>query len=288
VLVRKLIPEIGRHAALIVLGFLTVVPFLLMLNISLKSNAQFYTEFWALSRPIHWENIVRAWNIISSYILNSVIVSGTTVIGVLIMASLSAYAFARFRFPGREILFFMVIALLMIPGILTLVPLYSLVQHLPLFGGNNILGQGGHGLLNSRWGLILPYMAGGQIILIFILRNFFEGIPQSLFDAARVDGASEWRVFWMLVVPLSVPILITVGLMNVLGTWNDYVWPLVVLRNPELRTLPVGLAFLQGEYEIKYGQIMAGYAIGCVPLLVLFVFTMKYFLRGLMFGAVKG
>jgi ABC-type glycerol-3-phosphate transport system permease component len=285
---RKIAPEIGRHVALAILGLLTLAPFLLMLNISLKNNAQFYTEFWKLSRPIQWGNFTYAWNIISRYILNSIIVSGISVIGVLVMSSLSAYSFARFRFPGREFLFFMVIGLLMIPGVLTLVPLYSLVQHFPLVGGNNRFGMGGHGLLNSRWGLIIPYMAGGQIMLIFILRNFFEGIPQSLFDAARVDGASEWHIIRLVVVPLSVPILITVGLMSFLGTWNDYVWPLVVLRSPELRTLPVGLAFLHGEYEIKYGQIMAGYAIGCLPLLVLFVFTMRYFLRGLMFGAIKG
>jgi ABC-type glycerol-3-phosphate transport system permease component len=285
---RKMVPEIGRHAALIALGLLTLAPFILMLNISLKNDAQFFTEFWTLSRPIQWGNFAYAWDIVSRYILNSVIVSGVSVFGVLFMASLSAYSFARFRVPGRGLFFFMVIGLLMIPGVLALIPLFSLVQHFPLAGGNNILGQGGSGLLNSRWGLILPYMAGGQIIAIFILRNFFEAIPQSLFDAARVDGASELHIIRLVVVPLSLPILITVGLMVFLGTWNDYVWPLVVIRSPELRTLPVGMAFLQGEYEIKYGQVMAGYTIGCVPLLVLFVFTMKHFIQGLTLGAIKG
>jgi len=277
-----------RYVLLSALGFLTLVPLVLMLSISIKSNAQFYTGFWSLSFPWHLENFSYAWKMISPYILNSAIVSTASVLAMVFMASLSAYSFARFDFPGRNALFSAIIVLLMVPGVLTLVPLYSLVQHFPLMGANDLFGKGGHGLLNSRWGLILPYIAGGQMIAIFILRNFFSEIPAALFDAARIDGASEWQIIRLVVAPLSMPILITVGLMAFLGTWNDYVWPLVVLRSPELRTLPVGLAFMQGEYEIKYGQIMAGYAIACLPLLLLFIVTMKYFIRGLMFGAIKG
>ncbi|MGB9587840.1 MAG: carbohydrate ABC transporter permease, partial [Armatimonadota bacterium] len=142
-------------------------------------------------------------------------------------------------------------------------------------------------LMNTRLALILPYIAGGQVFAIFILRSFMASIPEELFEAARMDGASEFRMFWNIAIPLSMRILGTVAIMNLLGVWNDYIWPLIVISDEAKRTLTIGLAFFRGTYYVNYGTLMAGYVIACLPLLVLFFIAMRYFVEGLTSGALK-
>ena len=161
-------------------------------------------------------------------------------IGVLVIASISGFVFARYNFPGRELFFFAILALLMIPGVLTLVPAFLLVKNL--------------GLINTYWALILPYMAGGQIFAIFILRSFIAGLPEELFEAARLDGASTLQAFRHIVIPLSKPILVTIAVMNVLGTWNDYIWPLVTISDSKLWTISVGI--------VTFGSSFRGWRVG--------------------------
>jgi ABC-type glycerol-3-phosphate transport system permease component len=269
------------------IAVLTLYPFIFMLITSLKSNEQFYQQFWGIAKPLQWANYVQAWEGIRGYVLNSFIVSVTSVVGVLAVASLSAYAFARYRFPGSTVLFYMVIALMMIPGVLTLISSFMWMKQFPFAGGNNWLGNGGTGLLNSHLALILPYISGGQVFTIFVLRSFISGIPEDLFEAARIDGATDWQTFRKLVLPLSMPILGTMAIMNLLSVWNDYVWPLIVLSDDAKRTLTIGLAFFQGMHSTTYGPLMAGYALACLPLLLLFLFTMRYFVEGLTSGALK-
>ncbi len=263
------------HIILIILGILTFYPFAFTIITSFKDNFQFIHNFWGITLPLHFSNYTDAWSRISRYILNSGIVTTISAFGVLAVASISAFVFARFNFPGREFLFLCILSLLMIPGILTLVPAFLLVKRL--------------GLLNTYWVLILPYISGGQVFAIFILRSFIASLPEELFEAARVDGATTLKSFFNIAIPLSKPILVTVAIMNVLGTWNDYVWPLVTIPDGRMWTITVGIVSFSSQYGglEMWGPMFAGYVIASIPLIVLFFFTMRYFIAGLTSGALK-
>lgn len=277
--------HVRKHTVLMTLVLLTIYPVVYMIVTSFKSNAQIYAHFWewplpaALRAKLGWgvephpENYLRAWHAVGPYLLNSVVVSASTLFGLLLFSSLSAYVFARYEFKGKEVLFYAILALLMVPGVLTLIPAAVLVMRLHLF--NNLLG------------LIIPYMSGGQVFAIFILRGFFAAIPQDYFDAARIDGAGEFQVYRHIVLPLSKPILGTVAIMNVMSTWNDYVWPLVVLSSEKLRTVAVGLTYFRNEYLVRQGHLMAGNVLASIPIIILFLFTMRLFIKGLSAGGLK-
>jgi multiple sugar transport system permease protein/raffinose/stachyose/melibiose transport system permease protein len=279
--------DLPTHLVLACLVALTFAPFVLMWMTSLKSNDQFFHQFWSFPWPMHGENYRAAWEAIRPYMWNSVMVSAASVTGIVGVASLSAYAFARHRFPGGEGIYYAIISLLMVPGVLTLISSFMWMKQFPFAGGNDWLGRGGHGLLNSHAGLILPYIAGGQVFAIVVLRSFIAALPEEMFEAARLDGAGELRVFASLVIPLCRPILGTVAIMNLIAVWNDYVWPLIVLSDDSKRTLAIGLAFFQGQHGTSYGPLMAGYVLACVPLLLLFLVTMRFFVEGLTAGALK-
>lgn len=279
--------NLTSHLVIWAFLILTFFPFVFMFITSLKTNEQFFQEFWGIATPLQWENYAQAWSAISHFILNSAFVSVISVSGVLVVATLAAYAFARHNFPGREILFYAILALMMVPGVLTLISSFMWMKHFPFFGGNNWMGQGGYGLINNHLSLILPYIAGGQVFAIFILRSFIASLPEELFEAARIDGASELSTLRTIVLPLTKPILGTIAIMTLLSVWNDYVWPSIVLSDESLKTLTIGLEFFRGAYNTTYGPLMAGYVIACIPLLVLFAFTMRYFIEGLTSGAIK-
>ncbi|MBZ0292753.1 MAG: carbohydrate ABC transporter permease [Anaerolineae bacterium] len=189
------------------------------------------------------------------------------------LASLTAWAFARYPFSGREIFYFLILALLMVPGELTLIPSFLLVKDL--------------GLLNTRWVLILPYIAGGQVFAIFILRAFFSSLPQEMLEAARIDGASELQIFYRIGIPLSKSILGVVAIIHFLRTWNDIVWPLVTTSSTSLTTLPIGMYSFQTAWYSIWGPLMAGYTIASIPLIILYAFTSHLFVEGLSSGAIK-
>lgn len=272
---RNLNHDLPIHVILIILIILTFYPFIFTVVTSFKSSPQFTHNFWGITFPLHLSNYKDAWSRIRRYILNSAIVTTASAAGVLTIASISAFVFARFKFPGREFLFLCILSMLMIPGILTLVPAFLLVKSL--------------GLLNTRWALILPYISGGQIFAMFILRSFLASLPEELFEATRVDGASTIQSFIYLAIPLSKPILVTIAIMNILGTWNDYVWPLVTLPDGKLWTITVGIVSFSNQYLglEMWGPMFAGYVIASIPLIVLFFFTMRYFIAGLASGALK-
>lgn len=262
-----------NHLALTGFVVLTFFPFIFMLLTSTKNVPQFYQNFWKISFPLHLENYAEAWEGIARYIFNSIFVSSISLLGVLTIGSTTAYVFARFDFFGKTVLFFAILALLMVPGILTLIPAFMVVKQL--------------GLLNSYWVLILPYISGGQVFAIFLLRSFFESLPRDIFDAATVDGCPEYKIIWHLVLPLSRPILGTVAIVNLLGTWNDFIWPYVTLQSPEKFVVPVGMLSYAGQFGAKYGTMFAGYTIASLPLLILFLLTTRTFIKGLSSGAVK-
>jgi multiple sugar transport system permease protein/raffinose/stachyose/melibiose transport system permease protein len=263
------------HLVLAVVAVLTFYPFLFMVFTSFKTSPQFIHDFWGLPWPLTVANYRDAWTRIAVYLVNSIIVSGVSMVGVLILASISGFVFARFNFPGRELFFFAILGLLMIPGVLTLVPAFLLVKSF--------------GLLNTYGALILPYIAGGQIFAIFILRSFIASLPEEMFEAARLDGASTWQAFRHIAIPLSKPILVTIAIMNILGTWNDYIWPLVTTPDGKLWTISVGIVTFSNSFRglESWGPMFAGYVIASIPLIVIFLFSMRYFIAGLTSGAIK-
>lgn len=204
--------------------------------------------------------------------LNSIIVTAAAAVGVLVVATLAAYAFARMDFPGRTIIYYSVIALLAIPPILTLVPMFILVRDLHM--------------IDTLWGLIVPYVATGEALAIFVLRTFFAGLPEELFEAARIGGASALQAFAHIALPLVRPALGTVAIIELLAVWNDYVWPLLIATD-SVKTLTVGLVGLHGRYQTPWGELMAGYTLASLPVLILFFFTVRQFVAGLTSGALK-
>jgi ABC-type glycerol-3-phosphate transport system permease component len=215
-----------------------------------------------------------AWKVIRPYMLNTLIVALLTVMGVLLLGSATAYILARYRFAGHRVLFLFVISTMMFPGVLTLVPSFLLVKSL--------------GLLNTYWAMILPYIAGGQVFAIFVFKSYFEGLPEDLFESARIDGAGYVQIYWQIVLPLSKPVLAVVAIMNILGTWNNFLWPFITNTEGKLHVVSSGLYVLATTaHASNFSTLYAAYAISSIPLLVLFVYATKPFIRGVTSGAFK-
>jgi multiple sugar transport system permease protein len=220
----------------------------------------FTDEFIAMSRLVLW------------FINTAFIALLSTAVHVL-FDSMAGYAFAKRKFPGSNLFFWMILAALMIPGQVTLVPLYLMISKL--------------GLVNSFAGVILPGLA--DVIGIFLLKQFIQTLPTELLEAARMDGASEWTTFTRIVLPLSTPALAVTAIFAFQRYWNAFLWPLIVLQSPDLFTLQVGLSYIHtSEFGTNYGLLMAGAALAAIPMILFFFAFQKYFMQGLRIGAVKG
>lgn len=260
-------------AVLALLLALSLAPFAMMLLLSLKSNGDIFTNFFGPPQPAHFDYFADAAKALRGYLVNTGVVLLAVVPGVLLLSSMAGFALSRLRFAGRGFVYGAVLALLMIPGILTLIPAYAVVQKL--------------GLLDTRWVLILPYLAGGQVLGIVLCRTFFAGLPDELFEAMRLDGASDLMLYRHLALPLSLPTLATVGIMTTLMVYNDYIWPLVTITSAERQTFTVGVTTFQTVASLDYGPTLAGYVVGSLPLIVLFAVGMRGFVQGVTAGAVK-
>ncbi|MBB6632859.1 carbohydrate ABC transporter permease [Cohnella thailandensis] len=248
-------------------------PLLIMVLTSFKSKMDVSLGVFHLPNAIQWDNYSRAFETVVPFAWNSILIAVCAVAGVLVASSLAAYAFARYKFPGREILYYLVIALMMVPTVLVLIPMFKLVAAL--------------GMLNSYAVVILPQIAGGCIIAVFLLRSFFAGLPEDLFESFRIDGAKELRILRSLVLPLSKPILGTIAVLNFHSSWNDYIWPLVTINDKALKPIVTGIMSFSNDYATDYGPMMAAYVLASVPLILVISFAMKYFVDGLTSGAVK-
>lgn len=260
----------GVKGVLAVLVGMTMFPYLFMIITSAKDNLQIAEHYWAPVLPIHWENYATAWQQIQPYMISSVIVAAAAIVGIVILSLVAGFVLARYSFPGRRFFFVMIAALLMVPNICALIPLFVMMRDLKL--------------LNTYAVLILPHIAGGCVLGTILMKTFIEGIPQELFDAARMDGAGGIRIFTSIMAPLSLPVIGTVALITVNGVWNDFFWPLLTITKDELRTVSVGLLFFQGQSGTDYGPMFAGYLLASLPLLLIFTFLSKYFLAGIQGG----
>lgn len=236
------------------------------------------------------ENYAKAWTFggMGKYLRTTVIFSILATCLELLVSALASYAFGRLRYPGRDFFFSMVVATLMVPGAVTLLPSFFVVLHVPFAGGNDAFGQGGIGLYNSMAGLVLPGTFGAGSI--FLLRQFFRTLPQDMEDAARVDGAGEWTIFWRIVLPLAGPGLATIGVLNFTTNWNAYLWPLVISADDSLYTVSVGLQALR-TIEMLTGSVppaaVAASVMVVVPIVIVFVFGQRYFQRGIALSGIK-
>ncbi len=204
--------------------------------------------------------------------LNSLAIALLVTAGSLVVNSLAGFAFAKYRFAGREPLFGALLASMVIPGQVTMLPVFLLLNQL--------------GLLNTWWSLVIPGLA--SVFGIYLFKQFFEAIPDELIESARIDGCSDWRIYWSIMLPLARPILITLAVFTFMGSWNDFLWPLVVMSDSQAYTLPVALANLVGEHQADTELMMAGAVVTTLPVVVIFLALQRYYLEGLMAGAVKG
>jgi len=262
------------HILLIIGSITTLMPFILMLSTSVKTPAEVLTTTPSfLPKLWRWENYVDAVTQLpfARFYLNTVLVTVARVIGQLIFASMAAFAFARLRFPGRNILFIAILAVMMVPGQVTLIPNYIILKKL--------------GWLNTYMGLIIPslFTAFGT----FLLRQFFMTIPNDIEDAAVLDGCNPFQVYWLVALPLAGPALGALGLLVTLWSWNDFLWPLIITSSTNMQMLSVGIAYFQGQYITNYTVMMAAATIASLPMFIIFMLTQKYLIEGITMSGLK-
>jgi ABC-type glycerol-3-phosphate transport system permease component len=268
--------QIALYAVLGVVSLLMFFPFLWMIATALRPEGH-EADLSLIPQPyLAFENFARAWNyprtLFTQYAINSIIIAlVSTVLGVG-LNGLAGFAFAKYDFPGRTVLFYLVLATLMVPFQITMLPIYVTVAKL--------------GLINSYWGVILPGTASA--FGIFLIRQFMQGIPNELLDAARIDGSSELGIFLRIVVPLSGPALAVLAIFTFLFRWNDYLLPLLVLNRQAMFTLPIGITNFIGEYRAEWSLVMAASLISIVPTVGLFLFFQRFFVSGITMTGMKG
>lgn len=266
----------GTIYILLSLGaILMLLPFIWMLSTSLKASNEVMSmpPIWIPSE-FQWDNYGRAAEVapFGQYFINSIIVTILSTIGELLTTILAAYAFSRINFYGKGIVFAVLLGTMMVPGEVLLIPNFVTISNL--------------GWIDSYEALIVPWIA--SIFSIFLLRQYFFSIPKELSYAAKVDGCSDFKFLWYIMVPLAKPALITIGLLKVIGSWNAFLWPLIVTNSQEMRTLPVGLSAFSTEAGIKYELLMAASSMVILPMLLLFFFMQKYIISGVARTGIKG
>lgn len=262
------------HVVLLVGGFIMVVPFLWMLSTSFKSFAdsmkvppEIFPSVW------HFDNYTAVFEKINfiRYYLNTILVTAARVIGQLLLCSLAAYAFAILRFPGKNIIFIIILSVLMVPSQVVMIPSFVLMREL--------------NWLDTFYVLIVPgvFSAFGT----FLLRQFFMTVPKDLEEAAKIDGCSYFRIYWNIYLPLSKSALVSLAIFTMLASWNDLLWPLIMTSSEERRVLTVGIASFEGQHATDYPLLMAGALMATLPIIVLFVFFQRYFIEGIALSGIK-
>lgn len=264
-----------KYLVLVGGAFVMVFPFVWMMIASLMTagEIQLRPPVWLPAVPQfnNYTELVDSIPIARLY-FNSLFTSGIIVFGVLLSSSLAGFAFAKYRFPGRELLFYLILATMMIPFFVTLIPVFFIVRQL--------------GWIDTYQGLVIPGLTSAYGI--FLMRQFMITVPDEIIDAARIDGASELSIYWRIVLPLIKPALATLGTFVFIGSWNNFLWPLLVLNSRELMTLPLGINSLRSLYADNTNLLMAGTAVSVLPMLFLFIYLQRYFIQGIALTGLKG
>ncbi len=278
-------PQIFLHVSIITLLVISLIPVYLMISISFKNPIQYQHERWIVSFPLRLGNYAAAWEIVSPYLVNTIFVAVVGFVGVAVLSTIGAYVFAQMEFPFREALYYAIIMLLMVPWVISFIPAYMLYAQFRLFDTPVKL-------LNTFWVLIIPNIAAGPVFGIFLLRAFFSGISKEIYEAARVDGAGHWILITRITVPLSLPVIATLTVINFIGTWNSFLWPLVTISDQSKQVISVGLFQLSNAYAKSgdssvWGPLFAGYVIASIPLALLFLALGKFYVEGLVESGLK-
>ena len=272
---RERITRVLLYALLVLGAVLALIPMVWMVSASLMPSGEassFPPRFFPSNPTLeHYTDLFTRLNL-GRYLLNSAFVALVVTSASLIINAMAGYAFAKLRFRGRDRLFRALSTGLVLPVQVAMLPLFLLLKNM--------------GLINTYWGVIIPGLA--SIFGIFLVRQYALAIPDEMLDAARVDGASEFRIFWSIVVPGIMPILATLSIWTFLATWNDFMWPLIVLSDASHYTLPVALANLSGEHVQDTELMMAGSVLTVIPVMLVFLFLQRYYIQGVMAGSVKG
>jgi multiple sugar transport system permease protein len=267
--------ELALHTLLIAGSVVMLLPFAWMLSTSLKLPPDIFTypPVW-IPNPIAWQNYSKTVTVMpfGRFYLNSLIVTTGVTLLQLLTSSLAAFAFARMRFPGRNALFLLYLATLMIPFQVTMIPNFILVRAL--------------GWYDTYQALILP--PAFSAFSTFLLRQYFMGIPRELDEAARLDGATSLRIWWQVIMPLAGPAIAALATFVSLNSWNDFLWPLIITNSPTMRTLPVGLSSFQGQYKTDWNLLMAGSVIAMVPVLLVYIIGQRWFIKGITLSGLGG
>lgn len=259
------------------LGTLYLGPFLWMVSSSLKGPEEIYAfppDF--IPNTLRWSNYLEAWNRVpfGRFFLNSALVTVATTLGVILTSSLGGYSFARLRYPGRDTILLMYLGTMMIPFPVLMIPAYILMRRLSL--------------VDTLWGLIIPgwFSAWGT----FLMRQYMLTLPREVEEAARVDGASFLQIYWRIILPLSTPVIATLGIFTFLGAWNDFLWPLIMISSIDKKTVPLGLVMFQSQIPMKtpWHLVMAAATFSMLPVLIIFVLGQKYYVRGIALSGLKG
>jgi multiple sugar transport system permease protein len=266
--------RIMSYALLVCAASLAILPFLYMISLSLQTDAETLAGVPVIIPEVpQYQNYVEIWDRapFGRFVLNSFIVASAIALAHLFFDPLAGYVFAKFKFPFKNVIFIIVLGTLMIPFFVRMVPLYMMMARL--------------GWLNSYQGLITPFLMGAYGI--FLMRQFIQPIPDELIDAARIDGASEFGIFWRIVLPQTKPALATLGLFVFIYQWNEFLWPLVVVNTMEMRTMTIGLTLFNRESYIQWNMTATAGMIMFIPGLILFLFSQRYFIRGIVLSGMK-
>lgn len=274
---RKVVSRFLLHVVLICFGLAFLVPFLWILSTSFKGSEQIFAvpPQW-IPGTFHPENYARVFERMPflAYLRNSVVVTLLSMLGVVASSSIVAYAFACLRWPGRNVLFIILLATMMLPMQVTMIPVFVLFKDF--------------GWLNTYKPLVVPAFFGGGAFNIFLLRQFYLGIPREIAEAARIDGCSEFRIYWNIMLPLTKPALATIAIMTFMFSWNDFLGPLIYLSDKAKGTLALGLSMFVGQYQTEWGALMAASLLMMLPMVVIFFFFQKYIIQGFTMSGVKG
>ena len=273
----RLLGELLKYVVLLLCSLFFILPWIWMISTSLKNPQELsvYPPIW-IPHPIRWDNYLQALRqaAFAAYLGNTLLVTLPSVLGAVLSNAIVAYGFGRLRWPGRDLVFGVVLATLILPGFVTFIPLYLIFRKL--------------NWINTYLPLVIPTFLGNPFF-IFLLRQFFMGLPEELSDAARVDGASEFRIFTQIVLPLARPALAVVALFQFIGSWNDYFGPLIYLSDKALYTISLGIANMQSSYGfMNFAWIMAATCMSVLPIVVLFFFAQRTFIEGIALTGLKG
>ncbi len=273
----RLLGELLKYVVLLLCSLFFILPWIWMISTSLKNPQELsvYPPIW-IPHPIRWDNYLQAFRqaAFAAYLGNTLLVTLPSVLGAVLSNAIVAYGFGRLRWPGRDLVFGVVLATLILPGFVTFIPLYLIFRKL--------------NWINTYLPLVIPTFLGNPFF-IFLLRQFFMGLPEELSDAARVDGASEFRIFTQIVLPLARPALAVVALFQFIGSWNDYFGPLIYLSDKALYTISLGIANMQSSYGfMNFAWIMAATCMSVLPIVVLFFFAQRTFIEGIALTGLKG